>query len=145
VKIVVDTNVFIASVIQPASVARQVMSAIERRTVQLILSKPLIHEIGQVLHKPSLVRVHQMNDREISHYLKLISVSAEIVAGQTAVEVSADPVDNMLFATALEAGAAYIVSEDTRHVLPVREYQGVKTISPRAFIDMLKAEVKKTA
>lgn len=58
-----------------------------------------------------------------------------IVAGTTPVNVCQDPEDNALFSCAVEAKANYIVSGDEKHVLPIGSYKGVKTVSPREFVE----------
>jgi putative PIN family toxin of toxin-antitoxin system len=114
---------------------RQLIDACYQRTVQLILSDGLVGEIGRVLHKPKLVNLHRMSDLQISRYLKTLSGIAEFVQGKTPVEVSIDPLDNILFSTALEGKAEYLISGDEKHVLSIKEFQGVHTIRPRDFVE----------
>ena len=51
--------------------------------------------------------------------------------------VKDDPDDNKFFETALAGKADYIVSQDKRHVLKIREYKGIKTISPEEFMKLI--------
>jgi uncharacterized protein len=50
--------------------------------------------------------------------------------------VSEDPDDNKYVAAAIEGSATFVVSGDP-HLLDVNEYQGVRMITPRAFLDFL--------
>ncbi len=143
-RIVIDTNVFIAAIIGNSENIRAVVDSCRTGQVTLVLSKPLLTELGRVLHKPKIQALHRMSDAEISRYLKDLSAFAELVPGTTLVEVSTDPTDNLLFSCALEGQADFIVSGDTHHVLPVGSYRGVRTISPRNFVEKFQ-KLKKAA
>ncbi len=134
-KIVVDTNVLIAAILTHSPTITAVLAACRNGQVTLVVSKPLLQEIGRVLHRPKLRALHQMSDVQISHYIADLATFAEVVPGTTFVDVSPDPKDNMFFACAVEAGATYIVSGDTHHVLSIRAYQGIRTLSPADFVE----------
>jgi uncharacterized protein len=51
--------------------------------------------------------------------------------------VPLDPKDNMIVATAVKAGADYLVTGDRRHLLALGEYEGIKIVSPRRFLELL--------
>lgn len=46
--------------------------------------------------------------------------------------VKADPKDDIVIAAALESNASYIVSED-KHLLDLKEYQGIKIMNRERF------------
>jgi len=133
-RIVIDTNVFVAAIIGNSENIRAVLDSCRTGQVTLVLSKPLLTELGRVLHKPKIQALHHMNDAEISRYLKDLATFADLVPGTTLVEVSTDPTDNLLFSCALEGQADYIVSGDTHHVLSVGSFQGIYTLSPTDYV-----------
>ncbi len=45
--------------------------------------------------------------------------------------------DNRILECAVEAGAQYIISGDKRHLLPLKEYQGIKILSPSDFLGVM--------
>jgi predicted nucleic acid-binding protein len=51
--------------------------------------------------------------------------------------VAADPKDDPIIATAVAAKADCVVTGDRAHLLPIGEYEGIKIISPRAFLEIL--------
>jgi predicted nucleic acid-binding protein len=64
-------------------------------------------------------------------------VLAELVAGAAQVSgVSKDPDDDKYLAAAVEGRAAFLVTGDP-HLLAIRQYAGVRIVSPRAFLDFL--------
>jgi predicted nucleic acid-binding protein len=50
-----------------------------------------------------------------------------------------DPKDDPIVATAVAGGADYLVTGDRRHLLVLREYEGIQMISPRDFLKILEA------
>jgi uncharacterized protein len=144
VKIVVDTNVFINSVLRPRGVEKRIIDICLKGEVDLALSKPILAELGQVLHRPKVQKIHRWNDEKISQFIRDLSDVAEFVPGTTLVAASPDPKDNMFFACALEARAHYIVSQDERHVLPIQSFEGILTIRPTELIALL-PELKRAA
>lgn len=141
-KIVIDTNILISAIIGTSPIVRAVLDACRSGEVTLVLSKSLLQELGRVLHKPHLNALHRMNDRQISQYITELSSFAEMVSGATPVEVSSDPDDNIFFAIALEAGTDYIISGDKHHVLNIGSYQGIRTITPREFVETVLSKKK---
>ena len=45
--------------------------------------------------------------------------------------------DNRILECALEGKAQYIISGDRKHLLPLKEYQGTKILSPADFLKLL--------
>lgn len=133
-KIVVDTNVMVSSLLATHGYVAQVMQACRDERVQLVIPKPQLVEIGNVLHRPKIQKYLRWNDRAISTYIHDLSTFAQVVPGNLMVEVTDDPTENMLFAAALEGGAEYLVSGDRAHVLQIGSYRGVQTLSPKAFV-----------
>jgi rRNA-processing protein FCF1 len=63
-----------------------------------------------------------------------------LTEGEIRVEViKDDPEDNKFLSCALEGEADYIVTGDA-HLKRLREYKGVKIITPRSFIDKIKTD-----
>jgi uncharacterized protein len=137
VKIVLDTNILISAVITQGSTIQAVLDVCRTGKVTLVLSKPLLREIGRVLHKPKILKRHCMSDKQISQYIEDLATFAEVVPGTAFVEISKDPTDNMFFACAIEASANYIVSGDKGHILSIPSYQGVETISATNFVEKI--------
>jgi predicted nucleic acid-binding protein len=45
--------------------------------------------------------------------------------------------DNRILECAIEGRAQYLISGDRKHLLPVKEYQGIKILSPTEFLRLL--------
>ncbi len=51
-----------------------------------------------------------------------------------------DPKDDMIVATAVAARADYLVTGDRRHLIVLGHYEGIRILSPRAFLSELAEE-----
>jgi predicted nucleic acid-binding protein len=48
--------------------------------------------------------------------------------------VPKDPKDNPILACALEGNADFVVTDDRKHLLPMRSYHGIRIVSPPSFL-----------
>ena len=53
--------------------------------------------------------------------------------------VKDDPTDDKFIETALNGNADYIISQD-RHLLDIKEFEGIKMVTPKEFLRILKTD-----
>jgi len=71
--------------------------------------------------KPHIRRRYAVSLEQAAFFLADLRTVAEIVPGQYQVRlVSKDPKDNPVVACALEGGADFIVTDDRKHLLPLK-------------------------
>ena len=137
IRVVMDTNQIISAILSPVGLADNILKSSGLKGVQkyqLVLSEPILQEAGRVLKYERLRPLHGWSDEKIYDFLNLLKEVAIITNGETIVEVvNSDPEDNKFFAAALEGDASYIVSRDA-HLHEVREYKGIKVLTPEVFI-----------
>ena len=110
---VVDTNVFISGLMLPQSTPGRVIAAWRTGHFHLVLSEPIMDEIGAVLSYPKIRNRLGWNDDTISRYLTLLRFEAEIADIQGAqAHVPRDTKDNMVLATLLASKAECLVTGD---------------------------------
>jgi hypothetical protein len=81
-----------------------------------------------------------VTDEELDLWVTALGLIADSVEGAASLSaVGADPDDNKYLVAALEGRADFVVSGD-RHLLDLGEYEGVRIITPRAFLTMLQQE-----
>jgi hypothetical protein len=91
-----------------------------------------------LLSKSKLRRFAQYADTDVREYFRWLLGQAEMVTNVPDIRVvAADPKDDPIIATAVAAEADYLVTVDHAHLLPIGEYEGIKIISPQAFLKML--------
>jgi putative PIN family toxin of toxin-antitoxin system len=99
----------------------------------LIVSNQVVSEYLEVLSRPRFKIAHD----ELNDFAALILSKAEFVLPEESIHVvEADPSDNKFIEAAVAGQADYIVSGD-KHLLDLKEFQGVAIITPRAFLEQL--------
>jgi uncharacterized protein len=104
----------------------------------LVLSSYVVQETAAVLARPKLRAGRACTPEEVARYCRDLLAVAELVGELPDIDaVPNDPKDNPVVATAVAGKADYLVTGDRAHLLPLGEYRGVRTVSPRAFLALL--------
>lgn len=110
---VLDTNVFVFGLLLPRSVPGQIVAAWRGGQFGLVLSEPMLVEIGKVLAYPKIRKRLCWDDETIANYLALLRFEAEVVALKAMkATVPRDANDDMVLATLLASGADFLVTGD---------------------------------
>ena len=133
-RVVLDTNVLISGLMLPAGAPGQIVKAWRSDAFDLVLSEPMVDEIGRVLAYPKIRERLGWGDTVIGNFLLLLRFKAEVVAieGITA-EVPMDHDDTPVLA-ALIAGGDLLVSGDG-DLLALRNIHPI--INPAEFVQRL--------
>lgn len=142
-RVVLDTNQFVSSVLVRQGLPAQVLDAWQRREFLLITSPSIIAEVRSTLNYPRIRRKYPLTDNDVKRLVTLLEQDALVVPGEVDVTgaIPADPTDDMVLACAIEGQADLIVSGD-HHLLDLGEYQGIPIITARKFLEQLMAEQK---
>jgi putative PIN family toxin of toxin-antitoxin system len=140
-RIVVDTNLFVSSLLNRHGAPAQVIDAWRNRQYLLVVSEPIITEIRRVISSSSIQEKYAILDPDIEELLFLINHEALVVPGLADVmdAIPDDPQDEMFLACAVDGQADMIVSGD-RHLLVLQEYRGIPILTARQFLDQLAKE-----
>jgi putative PIN family toxin of toxin-antitoxin system len=128
VRVVFDTNVYIAAFVADGVCARLVRRA-RRREYELYLCRIVLHEFSTKLK----VKFH-CTAKEIEQACTLISEAAIAVLaeGVLATPVCRDLDDDLILACATAASAEYLVSGD-KDLLVLERHDSCRILSPRDF------------
>lgn len=136
-KITVDTNVLISATFWYGA-SDKIMSKVEAKEIQLILSEEIIKEYAQVLEYKEIQ--DKIKDKKLEMKLtlkKIISISKIVMSKQKLDVVKDDPDDNKVLGCALACKAEYIVTQD-KHLLKLKQFKGIKIVIPKEFLELLK-------
>jgi putative PIN family toxin of toxin-antitoxin system len=141
-RVVLDTNVFVSSLLSRKGAPSKVLDEWRAGKYLLVTSPSIISEIRRVLTAPRIKKKYRLGEEEIERLIDLLKREAVIVPGSPGVEgvITRDPEDHKFLACALDAGADLIVSGD-RHLLDLGEHRGIPIITVQEFMKKLSASV----
>ena len=131
-RVVADTNILVSAVLFGGP-PEQVFLAGLRGEIQLLLSLPLLKEFEKVLKEKFKLSIHLV--REITEGVREVAEIVEVSSHIRAISYPDE--DNRVLECAVDGKADFIVTGDTRHILPLKEYGGIKILSPSEFLKHL--------
>ncbi len=141
-RVVLDTNIFVSSLLVKEGLPAQVLDAWRERKFLLATSPSLVSEIQSTLNYPHIRRKYNITNNDVNQLITLLAEDALVVPGDIEAvsgSVPDDPADEAVLACALDAEADLVVSGD-RHLLDLAEYRGIRIITVREFLEKLSTE-----
>ena len=135
-RVVLDTNVVVSAVLIRRGNERRILDAWRRGAFDLVISPPLLEELGRVLSYPRIRNARWMTDTEVVELLEALAEDSVVVEGRLDVRASRDRGDDLFLATAADGDADYLVSGD-RDLLTLGSYRSVMIVRPAAFLALL--------
>ena len=112
-RVVLDTNVLVSGLMLPESVPWKIVAAWRVAQFELVLSEPMLDEIGRVLSYPRIHARLGWGKDEIANFLLLLRFKADVVdIAREKGRRTRDPGDDPVLATLLASGADCLVSGD---------------------------------
>jgi putative PIN family toxin of toxin-antitoxin system len=133
---VIDTNLFVSSLINRQGAPARLIDAWRNRSYLLVVSEAIISEIRRVISSPGIQGKYSILDQDIEALLVLLNQEALVVAGQADVAGAVppdDPQDEIFLACALDGKADLIISGD-KHLLNLQEYQNIPILTAGQFL-----------
>ena len=137
-RVVLDTNVLVSATLkQGPSVPDSILQALKNQRFILLTSPSIIFEVENVMNREEITRRSPLTPKKrklfVENLLKISVATSDRLKMQA---VRNDPDDDKFVACAIEGQADFIVSGD-KHLLELNEYQGIRIISPKEFLDQL--------
>jgi uncharacterized protein len=134
VRVVFDTNIFVSAFVIPGRQADAALLKAVEGEAQLVVSRAIIHELLDVL-----ARKFGRDPEELAHIAVFVAELADVVQPRRKLGVLRDDADNRILECALAGRADVIVTGD-RAMLKLGEYQGVRIVTLREFLQILEHE-----
>ena len=133
---VLDANVYVSSIVNTKGNPNWIISA-WNGAFDVLISSPILDEIGRVLRYPRIARRHQQDEGAIQRFLRLLQNEA-ILVGRTELlsVVKEDESDNRYLECAVAGKAGYLISGD-KHLLDIGDYRGIIILPAAAFVALL--------
>jgi len=133
---VLDTNVIVSALINPAGPPGDILKALREKRFTLITSQPINEEILEVLDRPRIRDKYGLSDHLFDIAFILWEI-AEVTSELPTVKIVKDPDDNKFLSAAIGGLAHYLVTGDARDLLGLKEYEGVQIVTPVRFMEVL--------
>lgn len=145
-KVVLDTNIFVSSLLVQAGLPAQVLDTWRERQYLLIASPAIIAEIRATLNYPRIRRKYAITDEDVEQLVTLLERDALVVPGDADVAgaIPDDPADEIVLACAVDAQADVIVSGD-RHLLELGSHRSIPILTARQFLERLNIDASESA
>jgi len=137
IRAVLDANVYISAAVRPEGPPRQIIHRFLRGgSFEIVMSHAIVEEVLRALSYPK-VRKYIRPGLDADLWFEDIIVLSHLVAAEREFAgASKDPDDDKYLAAAIEGRAGFVVAGDS-DLLDLKEYDGVRIVSPRAFLDLL--------
>lgn len=130
IRIIADTNIFISGIFWEGNFSSQVIGLWRSGKIELVSSLPIVEEIVRNLRDFKI----EMDEENVKEWEKIILENAILIESSKKLDiVKEDPDDNKFLEAAIAGNAEYIVTQD-KHLLKLKEYQGVKIMKPEEFL-----------
>ncbi|MBI2576657.1 putative toxin-antitoxin system toxin component, PIN family [Candidatus Woesearchaeota archaeon] len=127
-KVVLDTNVFISGIFWKGD-SHRVITHWKEGQFTLVTSLEVVSEIIKVLKDFKI----KLSDDMVKEWVDLIVRNSIMVEPKEKIAiVKDDPKDNIFIETAVAGYVDYIISQDN-HLLKLKEFRGIKIITPEVF------------
>lgn len=130
-KIVIDTNVYISSLIFGGIPLEAVIWC--QNYASIFISLDIINEIKGVLEYKFL-----FTEDEIREIIEAIVSPAEILFPKKKINLFDTGGDNKIIECAIETGSEFIISGDQKHLIKLRNYKGIEILTPKEFLKRFK-------
>ena len=135
VRVVLDTNILISALITRNTPPDRLYQAWLRGEIELVISDAQVAEIYDVLSRPRLRRF--LDADEADAIAENIATRALVITELPVVNVSPDPKDNPVLASAIAGKAELIVSGDKKHMLDLGEVEGIPIVTARKALELM--------
>ena len=134
-RVVLDTNVFVSSLLVKVGVPAQVMDVWRDRRYVLVISPAIIAEMRSTLNYPRIRRKYGITDEDVEGLIVLVQHDGLLVPGEADVAgaIPADLTDEKILACALD-GRADLVASGNLHLLDLVQYQGIPILNATAIL-----------
>jgi putative PIN family toxin of toxin-antitoxin system len=136
---VLDANVYVSAAVRAEGPPGQIIGRFLRDgAFDIVMSQAIVEEVLRALTHPK-VRKYIRPGLDPELWFEDLLVLSHLVSGKHELEgASKDRDDDKYIAAAIEGRAGFLVAGDS-DLLDLKEYDGIRIVSPRVFLDLLVA------
>jgi len=134
VRLVVDTNILISSLLAVSSLPAHLIVLWREGRFDVLTSADQLDELMRVTRYPKIRE--RLSPTLAGRLINDVRDLALLVTNLPTVSASSDPHDNYLLAMASAGGADFLLTGDKRDLLSLKLFEGTKIITVRDFLVM---------
>ncbi|MEK6937574.1 MAG: putative toxin-antitoxin system toxin component, PIN family [Nanoarchaeota archaeon] len=132
-RITVDTNVLVSATFWNGD-SNKIIEKVERKEIELVLSKDIIKEFSEVWNYKEIQDKIKNKNLEMKRTVaKVITLSIIVEPVEKICVIKDDPDDDKFIECAKAGNVDFIISNDS-HLLKLKEFEGIKIVSPSEFL-----------
>lgn len=132
-RVVIDTNVFISSLLSTEGNPRKVINLWRSERITLCLSKEILAEYFAVLGRFGIA--DEPEGKELVQLFEKRYNQVFVASPAAVTMIKEDPAENKFLECAVATEAKYIVSGD-RHLLSLKIFKGIRILAPTEFLKL---------
>ena len=132
-----DTNILIGALITKGTPPDSLYQAWLRGDIEIVTSTAQLTEIDNVLSRPRLQKY--VDADEASVIVQDMGTRALVLDEIPVVNLSPDPKDNPILATAIAGKADLIISGDKKHILLLEHVEGIPVVTAREALERIRS------
>ncbi len=133
-RVVLDTNILIAAFVSPEGFASRVLDLWIEGEYTLVTSSWQIEELRRISRYDRVKK--RIEPHEVGTFVNTLREHAIVIEDLPSIDVSPDPDDNPIIATAIAGAAQYLVSGDKHDLLDLGAVAGVRILTIRDFVGL---------
>jgi putative PIN family toxin of toxin-antitoxin system len=126
---VFDTNILISASGWKGKPFR-CLEAARHGAIDGFTCEELLQEFRRILQ----TKLHYSDEQITDTIADLLTFLSLVRISHTIQEITSDPTDNIVLECAVAAQATHIITGDSRHLLPLKQYQGIAIVSASEFL-----------
>ena len=136
IRAVLDANVYVSAAVRPEGPPGQIIDRFLRGVFEIVMSQAIVEEVLRALAYPRVRKYIRLGLDPELWFEDVVVLSRLVAVEHEFAGVSKDPEDDKYSAAAIEGRAGFVVAGDS-DLLELKEYDGIRIVSPRVFLDLL--------
>jgi len=135
--LVLDTNVIVSGTFW-TGICFRILELIGKNKFKMVVSYSILEEYERIINSSEILDKTTLIQKARVNSLNQILQNAIVVEPKQSLDiVTDDKDDNKFIEAAIEGLASYIITQD-KHLLKIKEYKGIKIITPEEFYELVK-------
>ena len=132
-RVTLDTNVLMSGILWDGE-ASKLLRLVEEKKIQCFVSIEILAEYDRVIRSSEIMdKVCDYDIRIKSAVIKIIEICSIVEPKTKILAIKEDPDDDKILECAIEAKVDYIITY-VQHILKLKEFSGIKIVSPSEFL-----------